>query len=208
MTVPYRRVNWGVGQDVAERVALAYQPLLSSYVEVVPDRQGWLVEVPAVLWMLERLAAGGLTPAVARANLLGMTAWRSECCYGCDELPQDWLHRQLAARQEWEGSHDAVTSETHPYLVNGAGTVVHRWDCVTVVVEPPLVVTDRHTYAMIGCGPVTSRHRGPRRVTAPEVRAWVERGRVPALCGVCGPVLPVLGDAGGEAIPTGTTRLA
>jgi hypothetical protein len=195
VTSVYRRLNWGTGQDVAEQIAVSYQPYRSSHVLVEPDRQGWMIEVPAVLWMLDQLTDGALSVAAARSTLLGMTAWRSGCCYWCDELPPDWLHRQLAARQEWERSQRAKTAHTHPYIVNGATIkVLHRWDCATVTVEPPMVITDRHQYATIAPALGKPRHRGPWRVSTPEVQAWVEHGRVPARCQVCEPVLPDLDD--------------
>ena len=179
---------------------------------VEPERDSWSVELPIVLWMLDQVKRGHLTPAQMRKLLVDATAPRSGCCYACDDvrIPEDELLADLSReRQEWIEWWNSLTPQTHPYLLSGSK--IHRWDCHTVAhaqPEPPPVYRSKHEYATRNHRPLNQEVFGHyRRATADEAHEWLyqfRRRTYPPRCKVCAPELP--GSWRGEASDVPSTH--
>jgi hypothetical protein len=162
--------------------------------EVVPDRDDWSVELPVVLWLLDEVSAGTLTPDRMRELLVECTSPPSGCCWACEDIetPEAELLAALAAkRDQWIAWWNTVTGDTHPYAVSASP--IHSWDCRHVDhPSPPPAFTSKHEYAH------RDRHedharRGHKRLTVDEARAWIapyHKRKYLLRCKVCAPALP------------------
>jgi len=90
----------------------------------------WFLEVPAALWLLERVAAGDISPVDTSALLRKATRWDSGCCAACDTATKSYpeaLCRYEAMHDAWQREQERMTPQSHPYLVNKGR--VHDWNC-------------------------------------------------------------------------------
>ncbi|MGH3973701.1 MAG: hypothetical protein ACRDS9_10305 [Pseudonocardiaceae bacterium] len=65
----------------------------------------WLIDVPAVLWTLERIAAGDVDARTVQDRLRQATLWDSGCCGECDHAApyyEEARSRYDAAARHWE----------------------------------------------------------------------------------------------------------
>jgi hypothetical protein len=158
---------------------------------IEPDRDDWSIELPAVLWLMDRVRDGAITLEEARKELVEITAPPGGCCWACAgvEEPEDELLARCATeREQWLNWWNAVTSQTHPYAVSQSS--IHRWDCRHVYDPTPPVITSKHQYATTGRPQPTMPNR---RLTVDEARVWLAPYRTkprPPRCKVCVPDLP------------------
>lgn len=167
------------------------------------DGAYWMVELSAVLRMLDAADRTGLPAADVRRILTAAIAKfseRSGCCPECDgafDSYEQALRHHQEALEEHRRHEASMTPESHPYVVSSSGKV-HAWDCRTrpgqPVIEHPggtlqeFVHGDRRFHLM-GYG-VDITGGSAQRMTAPELTAWLSQRTGVKRCKVCEPALP------------------
>lgn len=92
--------------------------------------QRWYIELPTVLWLLDRVAAGDISATNVAALLRENMQWTSGCCSLCDAAADsypDALRRHEEMRSNWQREQERMTPESHPYLLNRGR--IHAWNC-------------------------------------------------------------------------------
>lgn len=160
-----------------------------------PDRDEWSVELPGVLWLMDKVSDGTLSIGQARELLVDCTSPAGGCCWDCEQIQMpeaDLLAYCKRERDQWLTWWNAVTGESHPYAVSRSS--IHRWDCRYVIQpEPPTVITSKHQYMLLGNRLDPEVTNPYRRLTTDEARKWLVpyRGHSrPPRCKACVPALP------------------
>jgi hypothetical protein len=89
----------------------------------------WSIDVPSVLWLLDRIAEGDVDASAARNLVHQATRWDSECCGACDRAAPyfgEAFSRHRAVVERWE-QQERLDEANYPYVENG-GTI-HRRSC-------------------------------------------------------------------------------
>jgi hypothetical protein len=164
----------------------------------------WLIDIEAVQWLFNRVSASELDFAEAQEWMRSVTGWESGCCTHCDSAAAS--HAEAMQRMDqligrWNREQEAVTPESHPYLLNKS--LIHAWDCsIMSPARPVNQLTTLHEYAIELDGwesldTILERRweswTTTRRVTAAEIATRLERRnpntRDPR-CKRCSPPLP------------------
>jgi hypothetical protein len=169
----------------------------------------WQIDIPSVLWILERIAAGDIDARVARKYLLDATTRESGCCESCDRAMSHYdeareIYHSIA--REWTESHERLDPDDFPYILNKGK--IHTLTCR----HPPKASLrpfpeDLHTFGIMFEyhnenleaffeDLIQQSSRNPRRVGLDYVREiMIWRGTAAAqakMCGSCKPPLPDL----------------
>ncbi|MDQ3764452.1 MAG: endonuclease VII domain-containing protein [Actinomycetota bacterium] len=168
-----------------------------------------MIDVSAVLWMLERIAAGDVDARTVQDWLRQATLWDSGCCGECDRAApyyEEARSRYDAAARRWEREQEQLDPAVYPYILNKGK--IHRLGC-RYPPKPALAPfpTDLHTFAGLfdGCGEDLDAvfeeldhrfSRSAQRIGVGEVLNMIVRSGVGAveakLCRTCRPLLPDL----------------
>jgi hypothetical protein len=169
----------------------------------------WSIDLPAVLWILERVATGDIEAIAARNYLQGATLRESGCCGSCDRaMPYyDEAHTLYnTIIQEWMQQQEKLDPHDYPYILNKGK--IHKLSCrhppkATLVPFPE----DLHAFGLIFeyCREnlnavfedlIERSSRTPKRISIEYVRdIMIWRGTAAAqakMCGSCKPALPDL----------------
>lgn len=90
----------------------------------------WSIDLPAVMWMLERIAAGDVPPEVVLERLQQATQHESGCCAGCDLASPYFdqaLQRYEEIAREWERKQGLLDQSRYRYVLNKGK--IHTLDC-------------------------------------------------------------------------------
>lgn len=169
----------------------------------------WSIDVPTVLWMLERIAEGDVDANTVRNQLHQATLWDSGCCAECDRASADYddaRTRYEAAVQRWKDQQAQFDAAEYPYILNKGK--IHTRDCHhPSKPTPPRFPESLHEFAVLfdGYGENLDRvfeeldqrsSRGAQRLSVREVQTRIARDGVRAvkarLCRTCKPSLPEL----------------
>ena len=172
----------------------------------------WSLDLPTVLWILERVAAGEGDAREIRNDLLQATKWDSACCSSCDLAMSHFpgaRRRHEETVRRWEEEQQPLDPDNFPYLLNKGK--IHRSSCRRPPrPAPPRFPEDLHTFAVL-----FSAHSGDLeqvfdflagqasagacQIRSSEIIAMMARDGVAAvksrLCGACKPRLPDLDPA-------------
>lgn len=171
--------------------------------------ESWSVDVPTVLWMLERVAEGEVDAEVARDQLRQATSWDSGCCRACDRASNHYddarsWHEE--AVHQWQDQQARFDTEEYPYILTNAK--IHARECHHPGrPTPPRFPETLHEFALLFelCGESLDRvfdelehaaSGGAQWLSGLEVQARLARDGVRAvkarLCRTCKPSLPEL----------------
>ncbi|WP_088983209.1 hypothetical protein [Micromonospora echinospora] len=181
------------GEDF-EKVVLEY----GGFAPSEGDGAYWMVELPAMLRMLQAAARTGATATDVRLMLLKMIAGiseRSGCCPDCDESIDSYEralreYREAVEKQQHEAS---MTPESHPYVVSSSGKI-HTCTCQSKpgqrTIEHPGATLQEFTHRSRGHFYDAGVDSSAKRLTANELAAWLTRREVVKRCKLCEPALP------------------
>jgi hypothetical protein len=170
----------------------------------------WSIDVPTVLWILERVAAGHVDARIAQDELRRATRWDSGCCGECDVAAPHYAEaRRLhegAVRRWTEEQQRQLDPEDYPFLLNKGK--IHTLRCERPPKPaPPEFPEDLHAFAVQfdGNGGTLDSFfdaldrrspRGAQQISVAEVLGMMARDGVATvtarLCRACRPSLPKL----------------
>lgn len=169
----------------------------------------WSIDVPTVLWMLERISAGDIDPSTARDEIRLATSWESGCCGECDRAVTHYdeaLNRHERAVQRWVSEQEQLDAAHYPYILNKGK--IHTLTCQhPPKPSPPWFPENLHMFAVFfdSCGEDLDAvfaeldrrsSRGVQRISVSYVQNELARGGLgsvkPKLCRTCRPPLPDL----------------
>ncbi|MEU1605553.1 hypothetical protein [Micromonospora matsumotoense] len=158
-----------------------------------------MVELPAILRMLQAAEHIGATAADVRRVLLRAIASfseRSGCCPSCDESIESYeqaLRLYQEAVEEQRQHEASMTPESHPYVVSSSGKI-HTCACRSQpgqrIIEHPGATLQEFTHGSRGHYYEVGVDSGARRLTTAEMATWLHRRKVVKRCKLCEPVLP------------------
>lgn len=169
----------------------------------------WSIDVPTVLWMLERIAEGDVDANTVRNQLRQVTLWDSGCCGECDRASEHYddaraWHEDVV--QQWKGQQAQFDPAGYPYILTKGK--IHARECHHPGrPTPPRFPESLHEFAMLFdlCGGNMDRvfeeleHEasgGAQWLSVREVQTRIARDGVRAvkarLCRTCKPSLPEL----------------
>ncbi|MEU5553639.1 endonuclease domain-containing protein [Micromonospora sp. NPDC047793] len=189
-----------------------------TYWKQFGGKETWSLDLPTVLWILERIAADEGDAGEIRDDLLRATKWDSACCSSCDlamsHLPEARRQHEEAVRR-WREEQQPLDPDSYPYLLNKGK--IHRSSCRRPPrPAPPQFPEDLHTFAVLFEGHggdleevlgflAAQASGGACQIGSLEVVAMMARDGVVAvksrLCGACKPRLPDLDPATPEGRP-------
>lgn len=179
----------------------------------------WSIDIPTVLWILERIAAGDVDARTAQDELRRATSWDSGCCGECDIAAPYYAEacrRHTDSVRRWTQEQGQLDSDQYPYLLNKGK--IHRLGCQ----HPPRPAPagfpdDLHAFAVLfdGCGGDLGSvfeeldrrsSRGAQQIGVADVLSMMARDGVAAvktkLCRTCKPPLPHLDPSATTLRPT------
>lgn len=182
--------------DSHDRIDLLYD---GSGREAQVDGKGWMIDMPTVLAMLAACERGQGSAAGMRTTLLSVLAGfseRSGCCPECDVAVDDYaraLQRYEQQLEQEQRERAAMTPESHPFVLSGAGKV-HAWNCSSnpgrSTVHHPGLTLQQYVHGLGTDDADLTAGRGTW-MTAEELTVWLGRRRAaPRRCKLCEPVLP------------------
>lgn len=169
--------------------------------------ENWSIDLPAVIWILERIATGNVDACTVQDQLRRATLWDSGCCDNCDRaLPyhDEARSRYDADVQRWE--RQQLDPAEYPYILNKGK--IHRLGC-RYPPKPTLTQLPEDLHAFAGlfdaCGDDLDAvfdeldrrsSRGAQRISLDYVLNGIARHGVSAmkvkLCRACKPLFPDL----------------
>lgn len=181
-------------------------------------KEHWSIDLPTVLWILERIAAGEVDVREMRDGLLQATKWDSACCSGCDlamsHYPEARRRHEESLRQ-WKEEQQPLDPDNFPYLLNKGK--IHTSSCRRPPrPAPPAFPEDLHTFAVLFDGHSGDLEQvldflaeqasgGACQISSWKVVAMMARDGVAAvksrLCGACKPRLPDLDPTAPQGQP-------
>ncbi|WP_327034890.1 endonuclease domain-containing protein [Micromonospora ureilytica] len=178
----------------------------------------WSVDLPTVLSILERIAAGEADAREMRDELLRATKWDSGCCSDCDLAVSHFpkaRHRHEESLRQWEEEQQLRDLANLPYVLNKGK--IHTSSCRRPPrPAPPMFPEDLHTFAVLmeGYGGnleqvfdhiADQASGGASQISSAEVTAMMARDGAAAvksrLCGACKPRLPALDSTAPQGQP-------
>ncbi|WP_444949280.1 endonuclease domain-containing protein [Micromonospora ureilytica] len=181
-------------------------------------KETWSLDLPTVLWILERVAAGEGDAREIRDDLLQATRWESACCSSCDLAMSHYpeaRRRHEQTVQRWREEQQPLNPDSYLYLLNKGK--IHRSSCRRPPrPAPPQFPEDLHAFGVLLEGHGGDLEQvlnflagqatgGARKIGSSEVVAMLARDGVAAvksrLCGACKPRLPDLDPATPEGRP-------
>ncbi|MFI7607429.1 hypothetical protein ACIBTV_20105 [Micromonospora sp. NPDC049366] len=173
--------------------------------------EGWAIDVPSVLALVEAIERAGGEPGMLREALLDCITQLLPhgCCPDCESaLPS--YEKALAAYEEATADlaerQAGMTGDTHPFIVTRS-SAVHLWKCPAAPTEElfhPGATLEEFVHGKLVDGRVEVRPgyqgeptNGARRMTGDELAEWIRSVRGPKgganyrRCGRCQPALPV-----------------
>ncbi|NDU73729.1 hypothetical protein GWI34_13920 [Actinomadura sp. DSM 109109] len=172
----------------------------------------WSIDLPAVMWILELIAAGEVDPRSVAQQLRTSVQRRSGCCGDCDvALPyyNEARVRYEEIRREWQRQQEELDPDEYSYVLNKGK--IHTLSCrrppAPSSVELP---ADLHAFSALfdACNRdleavFAELHRrsssGARRIAAAYIWDYVARHGMTAvqakLCRSCKPAFPEGGPA-------------